>query len=204
MFQSSRNNITSESLRIDTSMMSYEDIRDLRMGCYLVFNVNRTNMLSDPKYIIPPVINVTQVSPKVSIQLNSKGIPVVIISMDCSDVLPTKFNIQGISEGCPTVNITTSNASILLENVDCSKQYSITVRALLTFNGKEYVSQPTDPQVLPVAPTISYLVYILPPVLIFIVFIICLIIFVILLRICYKHIKKVTPKKEEWISKEKC
>jgi hypothetical protein len=54
MFQSSRNNITSESLRIDTSMMSYEDIRDLRMGCYLVFNVNRTNMLSDPKYIIPP------------------------------------------------------------------------------------------------------------------------------------------------------
>jgi hypothetical protein len=201
MFDTSRST-TFESLRINTSMMSYEDIVNLEMECYLIFNINQTNQKSDPQSIMPPVINLTEMAPSVRIQRN-EGIPVVIISMVCSDVLSTKFNIR-VNQGDHLIlNINTSNAMVPLEKLDGSKLHSVTVRALLTVNGEEHASPFSQPMEVP----LDKLVYILPSVLpvIFIVFIIfCLIIFVILLRICYKHIKKVTPKQEEWICKEKC
>jgi hypothetical protein len=59
-FTTSTNSQTSESLMINTAMMSYSDMMSLNLRCYLVFNVNQTNKESNPQSISPPGENASK------------------------------------------------------------------------------------------------------------------------------------------------
>jgi hypothetical protein len=136
-FTTSTNSQTSESLMINTAMMSYSDMMSLNLRCYLVFNVNQTNKESNPQSISPPVVSSEDLQPA----LSSDGVT-MNISTQCSSLLPEymMFNILVKHEDRIVININTSTTSVPLSNLDANKQYSVTVKAIILISGEVTIS----------------------------------------------------------------